>query len=262
MCIIGDSEHITKFQFADSKFTDDVVVISPQVHVIEDKAFINNVSIRHVVIPDSVRSIGMYSFENCSSLQSVKMYCNRIAKLNAGTFANCFSLANVDMTCKKMTAIEDECFRSCYSLQKISLPNTIEHIGNSCFESCYNLKDIDIPKSLMSIGMYAFCNCINLRHFCVPLNVTELKMHTFSNCHSLRDVDMHMSNLHCIHNHCFDSCNELSNVIMPVNTSQRIEIKNYAFNKCTSLNAVNISKKTHVNHLSFANCRNFHINVI
>lgn len=262
MQVVGDQERITRFQFAGLAFGDGNVVISPLVHEIEDKAFVNNTSLQQLIIPDSVYSIGRYAFENCTSLKSVKIYSSHITQLAAGMFANCFSLTDISLTCRGLLAIEDECFRSCYALKNPTLPDTIQHIGDSCFESCYSLNDVVLPQSLMSLGMYAFHNCNSLEQICIPHDVTELKMHSFSHCYELRCVDMHMSHVNCIYNHCFDSCYSLVDVIMPACVQQSIDIKNYAFNRCKSLRKIDICSHAHVSKLCFAGCRDIFINVI
>lgn len=45
----------------------------------------------------------------------------------------------------------------------ITLPSSIETIGDACFRNCTNLENIEIPTSLKVIPQFAFSNCNNLK---------------------------------------------------------------------------------------------------
>lgn len=45
----------------------------------------------------------------------------------------------------------------------ITLPSSIESIGDACFSNCTNLENIEIPTSLKVIPQFAFSNCNNLK---------------------------------------------------------------------------------------------------
>lgn len=57
-------------------------------------------------------------------------------------------------------------FAMCEKLEELEIPEGIEAIGDGCFEDCYNLKKLILPKSLESIDvaglLYSFKNCDNL----------------------------------------------------------------------------------------------------
>ena len=63
------------------------------------------------IIPNSVTSIGWYSFSGCSSLTSV-------------TIPN------------SVTSIGNEAFRACSSLTSVTIPNSVTSIGGSAFSGC------------------------------------------------------------------------------------------------------------------------------
>ena len=50
----------------------------------------------------------------------------------------------------------------CKSLENISLPKTLESIGEDAFYDCAALKSITIPQNVKSIGSDAFRHCSNL----------------------------------------------------------------------------------------------------
>lgn len=48
-------------------------------------------------------------------------------------------------------------FFHCIRLTSVSIPNTINTIGEKAFCDCYNLTEILLPSSIMQIQDYAFC---------------------------------------------------------------------------------------------------------
>ena len=86
-----------------------------------------------VVIPESIRSIAPYAFEECNSICRITLPSSLIS-------------------------IEKYAFEECSSLININLPPALENIGNFAFETCDNLKKLILPASLKSIGDNPF-NC-------------------------------------------------------------------------------------------------------
>ncbi len=102
-----------------------------------DKLYVNEELATHIVIPDSVTSIGSYAFFNCTSLNSV-------------TIGN------------DVTSIGNYAFYGCTSLASITIPDSVTSIGDSAFYHCQNLTYITIPDSVTSIGDEAFKYCTSL----------------------------------------------------------------------------------------------------
>lgn len=93
---------------------------------IGEKAFIGNLYVEKIVIPDSVTSIG------------------------AGAFVSCFELKEVSLG-NGITEIPDDCFFSCPKLNSVILPEKLASIGNEAFFGCAEL-DTVIPETVVSIG--------------------------------------------------------------------------------------------------------------
>ncbi|MBR4626055.1 MAG: leucine-rich repeat protein, partial [Alphaproteobacteria bacterium] len=90
--------------------------------------------LQHIIIPNSIKSIGDSAFWNCLSLQQI-------------------SIPN------SVTSIGVSAFLGCSSLQQITIPNSITSIGDSAFWGCSSLQQITIPNSVTSIGNNPFANC-------------------------------------------------------------------------------------------------------
>jgi len=88
-------------------------------------------------VPNSVISIGNYSFRSCKSLRSI-------------TLSN--SVTNVDY----------RAFDGCTSLGLIDIPESVTSIGGQVFGSCTSLRSVTIGKNVTSFGGWAFSYCTSL----------------------------------------------------------------------------------------------------
>lgn len=78
-----------------------------------------NCSLTSVTIPNSVTSIGICAFENCTSLTSI-------------TFPD------------SLTSIGDWAFRVCTSLTSIEIPDSVTSIGDYAFDNCSSLESVTV----------------------------------------------------------------------------------------------------------------------
>ena len=66
--------------------------------------------------------------------------------------------------------------RGCFALTSITLPDSVQSIGEAAFLGCYDLPSIILPASLQSIGTAAFTYCYNMQRFDIskiPLETTK-----------------------------------------------------------------------------------------
>lgn len=88
---------------------------------IGDKAFKNCVSLKEIVMPDSVTWIGEGAFEGCKSLERAVL-SKKILNIFENTFLNCSSLKNVVLP-EKLLFLEEGAFFGCFELEKLVIPN-------------------------------------------------------------------------------------------------------------------------------------------
>lgn len=109
----------------------------------------SNGTVRNVIVPDTVTTIGEGVFESCKNLESIVL-SKRLQEIYRGAFHNCTKL------------------------KSIVLPNTMRKIGISAFEGCSSLSSVTLGTGLREIGMWAFKDCPSLKSITIPANVTNI----------------------------------------------------------------------------------------
>ena len=122
--------------------------------------YLGEEEISDLVIPNSVTSIGNYTFYSCSSLTSVAIP-NSVTTIGNSTFYGCNSLASVKMS-NSVTTIGENAFCGCSLLQEFKLPDSLRIIRKVAFKGCSSLKTVTIPSSVEFIYQEAFANCTGL----------------------------------------------------------------------------------------------------
>lgn len=169
------------------------VVIPSSVHSIGSYAFAECSSLIEVKIPSSVTVIKSHAFEGCSSLINVKIL-NYVVSIGEFAFYKCVSLVSISIS-TKMNSIETKTFCDCESLQEIIIPATITSIGKGAFANCSSLHKIKFfsPNLLnkdkkLKIEKNAFKKCVNLKKLLLPSHLEYLDIGAFKKCSSLEEM--------------------------------------------------------------------------
>lgn len=86
--------------------------------------------------------------------------------------------------------IDDYAFLQCNKLVSVSIPDTVEEIGEGSFGSCANLESITLPSSLKFIDEAAFFGCKGLKSLVIPGGVKMIDARAFAECTSLTEVHL------------------------------------------------------------------------
>ena len=120
-----------------------------QLKLIDQWAFQDCRSLKSITIPASVETIAYGAFGNSDQ--------KLVGGLDDRDFTNTYSLTSVKFAeGSKLQTLGDYAFAQQYALTDIELPNNITAIGHGAFQDCLDLKSVTIPASVETIGEYPF----------------------------------------------------------------------------------------------------------
>ena len=227
----------------------------------------NSNSVTSIIIPDSVTSIGDYSFFECFSLNSITIP-NSVTTIGAYAFANSSSspfgtimqLSSIAIP-DSVTSIGRNAFYGCTKLTSATIGNGVTSIGEGAFGGCSSLTSMTLPNSLKTIGNFSgyggpsdsgvFVNCSKLISINIGNSVTTIGDYAFFGCSSLTSITIPPS-VTVIGNSAFSRCSKLTAVTIPNSVTS---VSSSAFYLCTSLTSVNIGNGvTGIPHYMFYGC--------
>ncbi len=149
---------------------------------ISDTAFSGCASLRSLVLPDSLRTIGDEAFMNAPALQRVEAP----GASKVGRFAFFGAPVLDQIALPALVSVGDAAFGACPSVTGLSLP-IAETIGASALTRCTALRSVDLPKAT-SIGAFAFQGCVVLGTVSLP-SATKIGASAFADCAALERID-------------------------------------------------------------------------
>ena len=73
-------------------------------------------------------------------------------------------------------------FSGCINLTSVSLPSTVDSIGNGTFDYCTSLTSVNIPNGVRNLYYWTFRKCTSLREITIPASVEHIAWTTFTGC--------------------------------------------------------------------------------
>jgi|GEM_PF-1962622 len=235
---------------------------------VKSGAFWKASNLKNVTFADKgkgLKTIGMYAFADCSSLESIDLSNSSITEIPENAFSNCTSLKTVKLP-STVTKIADDAFANCKKLEEIQgLSNCkISEIGTDAFAGCYNLKTFDIssatitslpdticsnmyaltsihlPKTLTSIGTSALEGCKKLEEITgiSDCKLTSIGANAFASCSALKEVDLSKSSFTALPTSAFAKDTALTSVKLPDSLT---EIGEKAFVGCGAMEKIDLS---------------------
>ena len=123
-------------------------------------------------------------------------------------------------------------FEYCEALQTFIIPSSCTLIGDRAFYGCRSLTSIKFPNSVSSIGKLAFA-LSDLKSLILP-NIENIGEFAFSNCSHLTSVEI-TGKIQKIKKGVFRDCSSLKEILLP---SEIESIYTYAFYNCTQLQSI------------------------
>ena len=234
-----------------------------------------------LVIPNSVKEIGILAFADCTGLNGTLTLSNKLEKILGSAFYNSgftgtlklpSSLTEIGITafqnCKYFTSLElsnalsvipGSAFRDCGGLSgSLVIPNSVTEIGENAFYGCTGFNGtLKLSSKLGKIGQYAFYNCTGFTgSLKLPSSLTEIGFSAFFGCKNFTSLELSNA-LSVIPGTAFKGCEGLSgNLIIPNSVT---EIGEQAFHSCTGFNGtLTLSNKLEtIGNLAFYGCSEF-----
>lgn len=112
-------------------------------------------SLTSISLPDSLIKMGSYDLSDCTSLRTVKLPKN-LTVIPHGLCEDDTYLTKVTFP-EKLEVIKNQAFYHCSRLTgDIVLPSTLKEINSLAFGDCTSLKSITLPNSVETVGQAAF----------------------------------------------------------------------------------------------------------
>ncbi|MEE1228774.1 MAG: leucine-rich repeat protein [Lachnospiraceae bacterium] len=182
---------------------------------VASRAFLDNVNVTSVKLPDTVTSIGSLSFGRATNLKNVN-FPEGLKTIGRSAFMmSALSSAEIpgsvevigdtafsSTSVNKVTLgdgvkkIDDKAFQGCENLTTITIPGSVESIGEDAFASS-SVKTVKIEgDGLKNIGVRAFQWDSNLKKISLPASVEVIGDSAFSQCESLEETGLEEAGSH------------------------------------------------------------------
>ena len=234
------------------------VIIDGNITHIGGYAFKDFHLLTSITIPASVETIGHYTFENCTNLETIEVESgSKLSEIASSyTFNNTkwfnknenlilngilvkyvFGDDNTTVTIPEgVKKIQKELFFNEPTIKTVSIPSSVETIGDRAFSSCTGITEITIPSSVKTIGRSAFSSCTSLTEITIPSSVETMDSSIFWGCTGLTKVTIE-EGVESIGESMFQNCTGLTEVIIEEGVKS---IGRSAFSGCTNLETINL----------------------
>ena len=248
------------------------VEIPEQVVVIKEHSFSNNSDVHRIVVGQNVKRIESNAFHGCGSLKEIVLpdglesvgeiiiKCNQVKWIfaNPGTVGEKYAVAH-GIPVVPCACLDQEWYISngkvlkCFLHRETSvvIPAGVNGIGPQVFESFRKLVSIKIPDSVSYVGTKAFRKCTSLESVILPGNVSSLGGCAFEECINLKEITLPTS-VDVIWGNCFNGCISLKEIVVPKGCST---IHGLAFANCKALRRIAIpASVTFIQYNALSGC--------
>lgn len=224
-------------------------------------------ALEKVFVPNTVTTINNRAFYNCQKLTTIEFEAGGTASLviadgvtgsgshgettYTGAFSGTSSLESIELP-ERTTVIGNYAFVNNKALKNITLPATLEKIGDRAFYST-GLTAVTLSSGLKEIGEYAFSSTA-IETLSIPANVVTIGKFAFSSNKSLKTITFaENSSLKTIADYAFNGCTGLTEFIVPASVET---IGNSVFSSCGNLTKIEFqegSRLSSIGNLAFSN---------
>ncbi len=152
-----------------------------------------------------------------------------------------------------VTTLGDFAFDSA-PITSVTIPSSVNYIGNYAFQYCTNLTNVTIPNSVRLINFGAFLGCSSLAGISLPNGIRSIQGWTFNLCTSLTNITIPNS-VTFIRDLAFHQCDSLTTITIPDSVTRIGEGLQGVFAGCDNLANVSIGNGvTAMGSFTFKDC--------
>ena len=195
---------ITDYEGNDEEVTVPSTIDGCKVTAIDSWSFADHENLKKVTLPDTIKTIGTHAFCNTAFYNDYGNWDDNAlyigSYLIAGVKIHCDENTYEDIILSGVkgdysvkdgtTVIADGAFENCKSLTAITIPNSVNRIGNESFSGCESLATVNLPNDLEYIGGEAFQGCKSLKSIELPDKLQRIEDRIFENCESLESINL------------------------------------------------------------------------
>lgn len=98
--------------------------------------------------------------------------------------------------------------------ERVTIPDTVEVVGESAFENNQKVQFVVIPKSVKRLDAYVFWGCNNLEEVVLGKGMTAVDEYSFAGCTGLKQITI-PENVQSIDAQAFAGCINLTDIYIP-----------------------------------------------
>lgn len=233
-----NAEGLSVTEIGDAAFEskDIVTILIPEsVKIIGVHAFYGCTALTRVRLPEGLRIIDPYAFALCYSLNDIHIP-DSVESFAGYAFEDCYNLETVNfpLNWKGNRVNSASPFVNCNALKKVTIPEGVTLVPGYAFAWVNSIKEVSLPDSLENIEDFAFAGT-GITEITVPEKVKLIPVGAFSGCEALTNVEL-PKDLKTIETSAFANCISLESIHIP----DSVEIlAGNAFEDCDKLKTVN-----------------------
>ena len=221
----------------------------PYTSFYQAKGYTSKTSLKTIIFPSTITSIGMFAFVNCTGLDSI-IIPNSVTSIQTDAFAGCSHLSyiyipasvssigyysfldclgiTVDQNNQQYSSIDNILFNKAHteliycanSKTNYTIPNSIDSLAADAFQDCNKLTSITLSPSIKTLSTQAFGGCTGLTTFTIPATIKSIQEGVFIGDSNLTSVTI-PSSVKSIGSQAFYFCKKLKSIytysVSPIN---------------------------------------------
>lgn len=169
-----------------------------------------------------------------------------VTEIAPSAFAYCDKIESITVP-DSVQVIGENAFSDCVRLKSIRLPKGLKWLNYGTFNYCPSLISVEIPDGTGGIGMGVFYGCSSLEKIVIPASVAYIDSHPFIGCDNLRSITVDERNQYYVsENGVLFNKDKTTLIKYPAQKNERSYflpnsvkmIESYAFSGCSWIDTV------------------------